>query len=160
MSQGSTAGTRPKCADPKTKRRLQLLQYQCKETLRNRPSRTEDQPKAKQKRVDQLEQQLFDLPDSLYSEAPRSREEQRHLREVKQRMAIGNERMATLDEQIEALVAANKKLNDKKIDVTVTEEAEAGGGGAGGSGAGWWRRRRGRRGQCRQRSSRGHRRGW
>ncbi len=64
--------------------------------------------------MDQLEQQLFDLPDSLYSEAPKSREEQHHLREVEQRMAIGNERMASLNEQIVALVAANKKLNDKK----------------------------------------------
>jgi hypothetical protein len=61
--------------------------------------RTEDQPKAKQKRLDQVEQQLFDLPDSLYSEAPKSRGEQRHLREVKQRITIGNERMATLDDR-------------------------------------------------------------
>ena len=102
-------------------------QYKRKATLRDRPLDKED-PKSKQKRVDEVEQAAFDLPASVFSPPPKNAAERHHRAAIKKRLAMGSEAMETLNNQIEALVAANQKLTDKKLDVTATTVGASGGG--------------------------------
>jgi hypothetical protein len=111
-------------------------QYKRKSTLRDPAPEKEEDPKAKQKRVDAVEQAAFGLPASVYSPPPKNAAERHHRAAIKKRLAQGSEAMDTLNNQIEALVAANQKLTDKKLDVTATTFGASGGGAEGGGGAG------------------------
>ena len=111
-------------------------QYKRKSTLRDPAPEKEEDPKAKQKRVDAVEQAAFGLPASVYSPPPKNAAERHHRAAIKKRLAQGSEAMDTLNNQIEALVAANQKLTDKKLDVTATTFGASGGGAEGGDGGG------------------------